>query len=85
MSKILLPRQLLISAVLAVLFCAAGAPVAEAQGLPPEQTRLLTIEEVVQMALTNNLDIMISRLNPVIDQFAIHGLYGVYEPLTRQA
>jgi len=80
MSKILLPRLLLISAVLAVFFCAAGAPVAEAQGLPPEQTRLLTIEEVVQMALTNNLDIMISRLNPVIDQFAIHGLYGVYEP-----
>jgi outer membrane protein TolC len=26
------------------------------------------------------LDILINRLNPVIDQFAINGLYGAYEP-----
>ncbi len=45
-----------------------------------EKTRILTIDEVVRMALTNNLDILISQLNPVIDQFAISGLYGAYEP-----
>lgn len=32
------------------------------------------------MALTNNLDILISRITPQIDQFAINGLFGAYEP-----
>ncbi len=67
-------------AALAALLCGGGAPEAKAQPLPAEKTRVLTIEEVVQMALTNNLDIMISRINPMIDQFAVNGLYGVYEP-----
>lgn len=48
--------------------------------LPEEKVRNITAEEVVQMALTNNLDILITRLNPEIDQFAINGLYGAYEP-----
>jgi hypothetical protein len=52
------------------------------QGLPPstDKTRILTIDEVVRMALTNNLDILMSRLTPEIDQFALNGLYGAYEP-----
>jgi outer membrane protein TolC len=53
---------------------------AAAEVSPSEKTRVLTIGEVVQMALTNNLDILIGRLNPVIDQFAINGLYGAYMP-----
>jgi outer membrane protein TolC len=63
-----------------LLLCGLGAPQAHAQPLIVEKTRVLTIEEVVQMSLTNNLDILISRLNPVIDQFAVNGLYGAYEP-----
>ena len=73
-------RQFKIPVALAALLCLSGAAGAKAQPLPAEKTRVLTIEEVVQMALTNNLDIMISRLNPVIDQFALNGLYGAYEP-----
>jgi outer membrane protein TolC len=70
-----------ISAMLAVPLCCHGAPEAGAQQPPPaEKTRVLTIAEVVQMALTNNLDILISRLNPVIDQFTVNGLYGAFEP-----
>jgi outer membrane protein TolC len=76
-------RQFKIPALLvalAALVYASGVSTAKAQSLLPEKTRVLTIEEVVQMALTNNLDILITQLNPVIDQFTIHGLYGVYEP-----
>lgn len=65
---------------LIALLCCLGAPAAKAQPLPADKTRILTTEEVVQMALTNNLDILISRINPQIDQFAVNGLYGVYEP-----
>jgi outer membrane protein len=67
-------------AVLALL--AAGA--ARAQVPPPlsspPKNRQVTIEQAVQMALTNNLDILISRINPEIDQFAVNGLYGLWEP-----
>jgi outer membrane protein TolC len=73
-------HQFNIPVALAALLCFSGATGAKAQPVPAEKTRVLTIEEVVQMALTNNLDILISRLNPVIDQFAVNGLYGVYEP-----
>ncbi len=75
------PRVIrIIPVALAALLCLNGAPRANAQSPPPAKTRVLTIEEVVQMALTNNLDILISRLTPVIDQFAVNGLYGAYEP-----
>lgn len=73
-------RHFNIPVALAALLCFSGATGAGAQPLPAEKTRVLTIEEVVQMALTNNLDILISRLNPAIDQFALNGLYGAYEP-----
>jgi outer membrane protein TolC len=60
--------------------CLFGAEPGVAQTLIPERTRILTIDEVVRMALTNNLDILISEINPRIDQFTINGLYGAYEP-----
>ena len=73
-------RQLNLPLALAVLLCLGGAMEAKSLPLPSQKDRILTIDEIVQMALTNNLDIMISRLNPEIDQFAINGLYGAYEP-----
>lgn len=65
-------------AAAAALLCSATRARAQTPAL--EKTRVLTIDEVVQMALTNNLDILITRLNPEIDQFAINGLWGVYDP-----
>jgi outer membrane protein len=73
-------RQFKTISVVAALFLFASLNHATAQPGPVEKTRILTIEEVVQMALTNNLDIMISRLTPEIDQFALRGLFGAYEP-----
>jgi len=43
-------------------------------------TRNVTIADAVAMALTNNLDILISQYNPVIDQFSLNGLYSAYDP-----
>jgi len=34
----------------------------------------------VQMVLTNNLDIQISKYTPVIDQLALNGLFSAYDP-----
>jgi outer membrane protein TolC len=64
---------------LAVLLCGLAAN-SHAQTAPAPKTRLLTIDEVVHMALTNNLDILITRINPVIDQFTVNGLHGAYDP-----
>jgi len=75
-----IPSAVFAATLAFVLFLADTFP-APAQDLATsEKPRILTIEEVVRMALTNNLDILISQLNPVIDQFAIYGLYGAYEP-----
>ena len=40
----------------------------------------MTGDQLIQVALTNNLDIRISRIVPEEDQFALNGLYGAYEP-----
>jgi outer membrane protein len=62
---------------LAMLLFAAEA---QAQPISMEKNRLLTIQDVVVMALTNNLDVLISEITPEIDQFTVNGLYGAYEP-----
>jgi outer membrane protein TolC len=43
-------------------------------------TRLLSMEEAIALALTNNLDILISQYNPIIDQFTLNGLASAYDP-----
>ena len=55
---------------------------AAAQQTPPpaKKTWVLGIDEAIRMALTNNLDIRISRINPQMDQYALNGLYGAYQP-----
>jgi len=45
------------------------------------KTRLLTLDDAVQMVLTNNLDLAIIKYTPVLDQFALHGLNGAYDPV----
>ena len=37
-------------------------------------------DDLIQKALTNNLDILISRIQPQQDQFSLNGLYSAYEP-----
>jgi outer membrane protein TolC len=59
-----------------------GSPVATAQEAPAKgaKTRILTIADAIQLALTNNLDIRISQITPMIDQFTLNGLYAAYDP-----
>jgi outer membrane protein TolC len=76
----LLPWQFKTALAAAALLCGMAAPQTGAQPLSTETNRILTIDEVVRMALTNNLDILITEINPVIDQYSLNALYGGYEP-----
>jgi outer membrane protein len=57
-----------------------GNAAAQPTAPPGKQRWDLTIEEAVQVALTNNLDIRIDLINPQIDQYTLNGLYGAYQP-----
>jgi outer membrane protein len=57
------------------------APLPPPQALSEaRQTRVLTVEEAVQLALEHNLDIQIQRYNPVIDQYLVGFANGAYDP-----
>jgi outer membrane protein len=43
--------------------------------------RLLSVNDVIQMALTNNLDILITQYTPIEDQFTLEGLHSAYDPV----
>ncbi|HUD46757.1 MAG TPA: TolC family protein [Candidatus Baltobacteraceae bacterium] len=47
---------------------------------PPKKDWVVNAEELTRIALTNNLDIRISEIQPKLDQFYVNGLYGAYEP-----
>jgi outer membrane protein TolC len=78
-------RPALAALVLAALFlCPAFPAPAQLPAPPPPaaegKTRPLSVDDAVQMALTNNLDILISRYTPILDQFALNGLFSAYDP-----
>jgi len=41
---------------------------------------VITMDEILQMAVTNDLDILIVKQNPIVDKFAIDALYASYDP-----
>ena len=63
----------------ALLFLRAVDAVSET-ALPAKKDWVVSGDELIRIALTNNLDIRISRLQPQIDQYGVNGLYGTYEP-----
>jgi len=71
-------------ALAALFLCTAFAARAQQPvPAPPAaegKTRMLSLDDVVQMVLTNNLDIQISKYTPVIDQLALNGLFSAYDP-----
>ncbi|MGA2555866.1 MAG: TolC family protein [Verrucomicrobiota bacterium] len=77
-------RALPALALAALLVCPSSSARAQqnAPSPPDEQgkTRLITVDDVVQMALTNNLDILITHYTPIQDQFALNGLFSAYDP-----
>ncbi len=58
----------------------SAAPVAAAV---PANTRVLSLEECVKLALEHNLDIQIQKFNPAIDRLTINVSYGAYDPTFR--
>ncbi|HEX4121165.1 MAG TPA: TolC family protein [Verrucomicrobiae bacterium] len=72
-------KRLRAFAALSAVLCLHGASAALGQmGQPVE--KVVSADDLVRIALTNNLDIQISKLQPDVDEFAINGLYGAYEP-----
>jgi outer membrane protein TolC len=63
------------------VFCGwNGAATARQTGPPAAKTWVLSSEDAIQFALTNNLDIRISRITPELDQYALNGDAGAYYP-----
>ena len=44
------------------------------------ETRKLTLEDCIQVALEHNLDVKIKRFNPEISRFTLRAAYGAYDP-----
>src|SRR5579883_1369349 len=59
------------------------APAAATSGSSTEtrNTRVITLEECIRLALEHNLDIQIQEYNPIINQLAVNVNFGVYEPV----
>jgi outer membrane protein TolC len=51
-----------------------------AAGTNGAETKSMSLEDCVEIALHHNLDIEIQRYNPQINAFNLGGLYGSYEP-----
>jgi outer membrane protein TolC len=65
-----------------LLALALASPLVTAgQSNPPAtRTRLLSLEECVEMALSRNLDLQIQRASADIARFDLNGSYGAYAP-----
>ncbi len=68
----------------ATLFCGcafSSAAKASSEGYAPPGTNwVVDADELIRIALTNNISILLGRLQPEVDQFNLQGLYGAYEP-----
>src|SRR5262245_30672125 len=40
----------------------------------------LSLQDAIQMTLTNNLDLQIERYNPVVSLYGLNSQYGAYDP-----
>jgi outer membrane protein TolC len=66
-----------VAALICALFILHAAPESFAQPRHPKEW-VVTGDQLVQIALTNNLDILISRIQPQLDQYLIQFDYGTY-------
>jgi len=64
--------------ILLVLF--STVVIAAAQTNAPVPSRRLTLQEAIELALTNNLQLQIERYNPQIALYNVQGAYGGYDP-----
>ncbi len=71
---------LAIFAALAAWLLLSATEAAAQSPLPPRTNWVVASDELIRIALTNNLSILISQIQPEIDQFGLNGLYGAYQP-----
>ncbi|HTA29163.1 MAG TPA: TolC family protein [Candidatus Cybelea sp.] len=78
----MIPKKttLAIFAVLSAGLLLHGTEAAAQTPLPPRTNWVVGSDELIRIALTNNLNILISQIQPEIDQYGLNGLYGAYEP-----
>jgi outer membrane protein TolC len=67
--------------MLLALALASPLIVAGQSNPPGTRTRLLSLDESIEMALSRNLDLQIQRAYTDIARFDLNGSYGVYSPL----
>jgi outer membrane protein len=72
--------SLAVSAALGALLLLPGLDAAAQTFVAPTTNWVVGCDELIRIALTNNLSILISEIQPQMDQFALNGLYGAYEP-----
>jgi outer membrane protein TolC len=72
----------LASVALASLILTSGAVFAEETAPTPSmEQRALTMDDAIQLALTNDVDILISKQTPRVDKFGLDALYSTYDPV----
>src|SRR5580700_8598186 len=69
-----------VSTALGALLLLAGLDAAAQTSIPPKTNWVVGSDELIRIALTNNLSILMSEIQPQIDELGLKGLYGAYEP-----
>jgi outer membrane protein TolC len=68
------------SAALAACLLLHGSHATAQTATPPRKDWVVGSDELIRIALTNNLSILLSQVQVRIDEFGLSGLYGAYEP-----
>ena len=72
--------SLALAAALGSSLLLSGLEAAAQTPMPAQKDWVVSSDELIRIALTNNLDILLSQIQPEIDQYGLNGLYGGYEP-----
>ncbi len=76
------PRRSLASLAAAIIVLTNLAAHAQPNlAVPTNRVRVITMDEAIQLALTNDVDILISQKNPLIDQLTLDGYFSAYDPV----
>ena len=70
--------HLMRSLSMCLLACAVAA---QAQTISTNNTRPITLEEAITLALQHNFDLQIQRFDPEIARYSLNINYGAYDPV----
>src|SRR5437764_13892039 len=62
-----------------LVFAAFGITAIGQTNAPPN-VRKLSLQQVIELALHNNLDLQIDRFNPELSLYGLRAFYGDYDP-----